>query len=429
VSSEIMPSYTTAQRRPADEGEGALCAELVSWLITELPDEWSTGVRLGQPVDPQLTAALDVDLFLRRLGATGFATPELPREYGGKDATPDEVRSIASTLNHFMVPSPNDFVGVNLVAPTLLAWGTDAQKHRYLPAIASCTDRWCQLFSEPGAGSDLASLTTRAVRFGDGWSVSGQKVWTSRAHRADHAILLARTEPDLPKRQGITFFVVDMHDPGVEVRPLRQMTGESHFSEVFLQDVQVSDDARVGPRGAGWKVAFSTLMSERTSLSVMQDDHHLAIDDLIRRSAANGWSNPALRDRTIQLLVRDRVLQLTNLRAQARLRVGAPPGPEGSITKLFSSELSRDIAAAAVYGLGSRASAWTPADDDAAHAVDAFLFGPARTIAGGTSEIQRNIIGERVLGLPREPEVDREVPWREIQTRRSPRTTVSDDTQ
>jgi alkylation response protein AidB-like acyl-CoA dehydrogenase len=377
---------------------------IVDWLARELPESWLAAVHAGERVPESVRQSVNAEVFLHRLGEAGFIVPDWPTEYGGLNATADEAQAVLEMLRRFQVPRPDDFVGVSLAGPTLLEWGTDDQRNRFLPAIARRTERWCQLFSEPGAGSDLASLTTRARLEDNVWLVSGQKVWTSLADIADLGILLARTESDQPKHLGITYFAVDMKAAGVEVRPLRQISGESHFCEVFLNDVRIHDDRRIGPRGRGWEVAMTTLTNERAGLSTVPEVHHVTIDQLLAAAKIHGaWDRPVERDRLLHLLQRDRVLNLAKKRAEALRKTGSH-GLDGSVLKLAQSILSRDIAFAALDVLGEPSIAWSATGPDDLEAVRlAFLYAPAHTIAGGTSEIQRNIIAERVLGLPREP--------------------------
>ncbi|WP_309234787.1 acyl-CoA dehydrogenase family protein [Nocardia sp. XZ_19_385] len=301
------------------------------------------------------------------------------------------------------------FVGRTLIEPTIAAWGTAEQQQRYLPGIGDGVDVWCQLFSEPGAGSDLASLATRARQAEGTWTVDGQKVWSSFANLARYGMLLARTDPDQPKHQGITCFLLDMQSPGVTVRPLRQLTGEEHFCEVFLDAVVVPDEARLGPVGAGWRVAMSTLSAERSGLSGSSAAGGVPLAPVLAAARhSEGWADPVLRDRLMTLLVTERALELTNLRAQGGTRNSA----HGSITKLAQSELSQRITELG-YELAGAAAACT-AEDALTPEAYALLDSRRLTIAGGTSEIQRTIIAERVLGLDREPDPDRGRAWSEV---------------
>ena len=311
-------------------------------------------------------------------------------------------------------PSGGLDIGRSLVDPTLQAWGTDEQRARFMPGIEDRSEQWCQLFSEPGSGSDLAGLSTRAVLHDDTWHITGQKVWSTLAHIADWGILLARTDPDLPKHAGITCFAIDMRQPGVTVRPLRQMTGRSdEFNEVFLDDAIVPDANRIGPAGAGWKVSQTTLTSERGMLSEgsARADRRSRVEQLIADARASGrWDEPVVRDTLVGLLVEERVAALTNRRVGAELRAGRMPAA-ASTGKLAQSGLARRIEDAATRLHGAAVTAWVDDSHAGAQTADRLLHVQCQTIVGGTSDIQRNIVGERVLGLPREPAVDRDVPW------------------
>lgn len=299
---------------------------------------------------------------------------------------------------------PETFVAHVLARAVINRWGTPAQREHYLPGIDT-GDVWCQLYSEPGAGSDLASLATRARRDvdGDGWIVDGQKVWSSYAHVADYGLLLARTNPDVPKRKGVTFFVLDMRSPGIEVRPLRTMTGNTEFNEVFLNQVRVPEEAVLGEIDDGWRVAGSTLVSERGGLGRFRPAGGAeGLVELARRSGR--WADPVLRDRLMSLCVRERVLRLTGRRYAGR------GGASGSVTKLAGSVLRQDIADAALTCSGMSVQAW---DSEQPAWVAELLEARSATIYGGTSEIQRNIIGDRILGLAQEDPL-RETPWKQV---------------
>lgn len=300
------------------------------------------------------------------------------------------------------------FVPLTLIGPAIIDWGTDDQRQRYLPGIASGEDMWCQLFSEPGAGSDLASLATRAVRTEDGrWIVDGQKVWSSFADISRYGMLLARTDPGLPKNAGITCFLVDLRSPGVTVRPLRQLTGSEHFCEVFLEGVELTDDTILGPLNGGWRVALSTLTAERSGLSGDSAASGVELNPVLALARSSGaWSHEVTRDRLTALIATERALTLTNLRFEVC------PDDKGSITKLLQSELSQRISELAFEIVGPTGAYW---DGDAEPMPTHALLDSRRlTVAGGTSEIQRNIIAERVLGLDREPDLERGRPWREL---------------
>ncbi|MEY2477644.1 MAG: hypothetical protein QOG87_2959 [Actinomycetota bacterium] len=334
--------------------------------------------------------------FLAALAEGGLAAPTWPAAYGGMDATPEQTSILNDELAAFERPDLYPFmVGISLVGPTVLTHGTDAQKDRWLPRIRSGEEIWCQLFSEPDAGSDLAGLRCRAVRDGEQWRVSGTKVWSSRAHYSRWGLLLARTDFSVPKHAGITAFALDMTVPGVEVRPLRQMNGDTHFNEVFLTDAPIDDDCRIGSEGEGWKVAITTLMHERSSIGGGWGVTRDQVAALGRRSRG-----AVDRDRLAAVMADLEVARLTGLRAKAAARAGRPPGPEGSGGKLRMSATLKALASLAL-DLG--------ADDEEWRTL--FLTSPSLSIRGGTDEIQRNILGERVLGLPPEPRPDKKGPF------------------
>ncbi len=335
--------------------------------------------------------------YLRALAGTGLAVPGWPPEYGGLAATADDVATIRSELAAFDVPDLYPYlVGLELVGPTVLAHGSPEQCARWLPPIANGDEIWCQLFSEPGAGSDLAGLATHAEPDGGSWHITGQKVWTSRGAYSRRGLLLARHDASLPKHAGITAFGIDMHQPGVDVRPLRQMNGDSHFSEVFLDGAIVSDDDRIGGVGEGWTVALTCLSYERGASTAGSSSGLLDVDRLIRLARERGRSeDPLVRAALAQLVIETRVMSYTARRARDTARAGRP-GPEGSGMKLRGSKLFRDYTSVAgtILGLDMTLDGeWQTL----------FLTAPSLSIRGGTDEIQRNIVGERVLGLPREP--------------------------
>jgi alkylation response protein AidB-like acyl-CoA dehydrogenase len=315
-------------------------------------------------------------------------------------------------------------IGLGMAAPTILAYGTDEQQKRWLRKLWTAEEIWCQLFSEPGAGSDLAALATRAVRDGDDWIVSGQKVWTSQAHQARRALLVARTDPDVPKHQGLTYFSVDMTAPGVDVRPLRQLTGEAEFNEVFLTEVRIPDADRIGQVGEGWKVANATLMSERVSIGASRAAPRESgmIEPTVRtwRSRPD-LRTPGLHDRLLRLWTEAEVARLASERLRQQLATGNP-GPEGSASKLVFARLNQEISGFDVELAGSdglRFDDWTMRRPEHANfygRIPGYRYLRARgnSIEGGTSEILRNIIAERVLGLPPEPRVDKDVPWKDL---------------
>jgi alkylation response protein AidB-like acyl-CoA dehydrogenase len=327
-----------------------------------------------------------------------------PEAYGGRSASPVEVALYNMAYAASGAPQPVNRVGLNLAGPTLLAHGTEEQKQRWLPSILDASQIWCQLFSEPDAGSDLASLRTAAVAVDDptrgpGWRVSGQKVWTSYAAHARWGICLVRTDPNAPRHRGISYLVVDMSEPGIDVRPLRQITGEAEFNEVFLDDVFVPADQLVGDLGQGWAVANTTLAHERGTSFPFKEQvvHEGYLDRLWREAAATGRLDEVeVIDDLTQAFVELRLLRLHNWRTLSRLGRGLEPGPESSWVKLAWTDMTQDLSAAALDVVGSGAPMAGPWPRQ-------WLWSKAASIAGGTSEIQRTIIGERVLGLPRDP--------------------------
>ena len=395
-----------------------LTAEVDAFLREILPADWVAAIDAGDlEALSRIRREADADEVWRSVAARGYVVPTWPEEHGGLGLDPKAGAAIARALGGFRLPRFNNPVGVDLVGPAILAWGTDEQKQRFVGRIARYDDIWCQLFSEPGSGSDLAGLATRAVRDGDTWVVRGQKVWTSLGDISAHGILLARTDPDAPKHRGITAFLLPMDAEGVTVRPLRQLTGDAEFCEVFLDDVHVDDALRLGPEGDGWRVAISVLMNERQSFPA--GDSALpgtvtgrSVEGLIQRHAP--IADPVLRQRLVQAYIEDRLVSMTKQRAAARRRAGQPPGPEGSVSKLFFSEHTQRLQELAVDLEGPAAQAWPDDDRWLKNTAWSFLRVRSKTIAGGTSEVQRNILGERILGLPKEPELDRDVPWSEV---------------
>jgi alkylation response protein AidB-like acyl-CoA dehydrogenase len=399
-----------------------IVAEADRFFRAQLPTDWVAAIDGSDP--NALGAArrtVDPDELWARIARGGYVVPTWPEEHGGLGVTREVGASIARTLGRYKMPRFNNPVGVDLVGPALLRWGTDEQKQRYLRPIASYEEIWCQLFSEPGAGSDLAGLATRAVRDGDTWVIRGQKVWTSLGDVAAFGLLLARTDPDVPKHRGITAFVLPMTQPGVTVRPLRQITGDAEFSEVFLDDARIDDSLRLGSVDDGWRVAISVLMNERQSVAgggaaLPGTVAGRSVMALVQRHRP--ITDPVLRQRIVRAYIEDRLVSLTNQRAAARRRAGQAPGPEGSISKLFFSEHTQRLQNLAVDLEGPAAQAWPDDDRWLRNTVWSFLRVRSKTIAGGTSEVQRNVLGERVLGLPKEPELDRSVPWSEVRRSR-----------
>ena len=385
--------------------------------------------RIGEllvELDPRATP---VEEFRSRQYDLGLAWVSFPEGFGGLGVAPGLQREVDRRLGEAGATSPGmpEFFGLTMAAPTVVTHGSDQIRRRLLRPTFTGEEVWCQLFSEPGAGSDLAGLSTRAVRDGDEWVVTGQKVWNTAAHIADRGMLVTRTDPDAPKHKGLTYFALDMHTPGVEVRPLRQMTGEAEFNEVYLTEARVPDSDRVGDVGEGWRVALTTLSNERSIIGggsgpPVRGSGSIAEALRIWREVAAA-RGPVERDRLVQAWIEAEVLRLTNIRASQNRRKGNP-GPEGSIAKLMFAEVNKRIYELCVDLLGPAAMVgydytmlrpeWLGLVGPPGSARKMFIRSRANSIEGGTSEIQRNILGERILGLPGDVRVDKELPWSKV---------------
>jgi alkylation response protein AidB-like acyl-CoA dehydrogenase len=360
----------------------------------------------------------------------GLAWVHFPPDCGGLGLTPRDQQRAMQRLNEGGAPAAGvkNPIGYGMCAPTIATHGTPEQKARYLRPLFSNEEIWCQLFSEPGAGSDVAGLATRAERDGDEWLLNGQKVWTTLAHISSFGLIIARTNPDAPKHKGMTAFLVDMKAPGVDVRPLFQITGEAEFNEVFFTDVRMPDSARIGGEGDGWNVAVTTLMNERVSIggTVTRRGGGLVAEALrLWKERWQGDSSPhalALRDRLLSSYIRGEVYSMTNLRAAQTRRAGTP-GPEGSVAKLAMAEENKRVTELCLDLLGPEGMLFPAGypmvrpDLVGIGSPDVhkrFLRMRANSIEGGTSEVMRNILGERVLGLPGDVRADKGLPWKDI---------------
>ena len=356
----------------------------------------------------------------------GLGWVHFPEGYGGLGVSPAYQPRVVDRLDAAGASRANvarNIIGYGMGAPTVLTHGSDEQRDRWLRPLFTAEEIWCQLFSEPAAGSDLAGLATRAIRDGDEWVVNGQKVWTTLAHTARWGMLVARTDPDVPKHRGLTYFIIEMDQPGVEVRPLRQITGEAEFNEVYFTDARVPDTDRLGSVGDGWRVSLTTLMNERVAIgSAVPGRGEGAIGMAVELWKKHGGDDPVKRDELMRLWVEAEVLRLTNIRA-ARARSAGTPGPEGSTAKLHWADLNKQIYSFCVDLMGDEGMLYPEtyayrAPDESAMGRRSpqmnFLRARANSIEGGTSEIMKNILGERVLGLPGEPRVDKDLPWREV---------------
>lgn len=420
---------TETSETPAPSPD-SVYAEALSWYR----EHWDPTMALGD--------------WWNLLADAGWSYPSWPIGLGGRGLSSPAAKAAERARTEVGAYGPPAGIATFLAAPTILAYGTDEQKQRFLPGIIRGRNMWCQLFSEPGSGSDLAGMSTRAVRDGDEWLVTGQKVWNSGAQFADYAILMARTDPEQPKHRGITYFLIDMSQPGVEVRGLREMTGDVAFNEVFLADARVADSDRLGEVGEGWRVAMTTLAHERDpantglgagagfakpDLDVSVEAHARSATDKVDGFAlalSGGVSrllsqlldefrvsdDPLVRQKQMKIFEMRRTSRWSGQRAVAAVKAGAEPGPGVSTLKLLGSEIGRQTRDLGLEAMGATGMLWgedTP-EKGSFHAYA--MFTPAMSIAGGSDQIQRNIIGERVLGLPREPgeAEQRQQPWSEL---------------
>jgi alkylation response protein AidB-like acyl-CoA dehydrogenase len=400
-------------------------ADFVGWLSEVLPSGWIEALE-GDDEDAFADVRQNWNFieWMGTIGTSRYAAPLWPKEYGGLSGEAWTQQIVREELARHRLPTFGaNLLGVGLAGPTIISHGTEEQKSRYLAKILSGEEIWCQLFSEPGAGSDLASVSTSAVRDGDEWVVNGQKVWTSIAQLSKFGMLLARTDPGVPKHEGLTYFIVEMAAPGVEIRPLRQITGSADFNEVFFSDVRVPDANRVGAVGDGWRCARTTLMNERVALSGLSIDH-ASLTGGVRRdpwqqllSGVKDRTDPNVRQELARIFIIQELKEITAFRANSARLSGQTPGAEGGVSKVFNAELNQYRANVAMNAGGMSSIAWDPAavadagEGDGARRATAFLRSRANTIEGGTSEILRNQIAERILGLPREVEVDKGAAW------------------
>jgi len=396
--------------------DDAFRTDAQEWLAAQAPAFQAPAAPAAPPTtlagyqERQGHAVANARAWQAKLAADGWAGVSWPRSYGGRGGTPEEERIFNEEAAPYGVNLGPLLISLAMVAPTLLAHGTEAQKEVHLPAILRGDALWCQLYSEPGAGSDLAALSTSAVDDGDGWVVNGQKVWTSFAVFADWAILLARTNPDRPKHHGISYFLLDMATPGVEVRPLREMSGTYHFNEVFLTDVRLPADSLVGELDEGWRVTHTTMAAERAMIGAGTGS---SVPDLIALAQRRGRSgHPLVRQALARVVTTDYVLRFLALQAKAAAARGAVPGPGASTMKLVASIRATQSGAAALMIEGMAGTLVGSSAPDEGRWQHAFLSAPGLRIGGGSDEVQRNALAERVLGLPREPAPDRELPFR-----------------
>ena len=386
--------------------------EAVTWLSHNVPTDdafWA------------LTPLEQAKLWQKRKYDDGWACLGWAPEFGGRGASPIEEVIWRQEEARYELPTNFFLIGQGMIGPTLMAWATADDKARYLPPLASGEEVWCQLFSEPAGGSDLAALRTRAEPDGDDWIINGQKIWTSGAHYADYGVIVVRTDPTLPKHKGLSYFYIDMRAPGVEIKPIKQLTGDADFNEVYFTDVRVSDRQRLGEVGQGWQVALTTLMNERAAIGggigKMDVDLAVAIAQDVELDGQPAIDNAAVRTRIADWYVQEAGLKYTGYRSLTALSRGALPGPENSIGKLVGAPKMQAMASFLMDLLGA-----SGAISDETLAVKAgiiqrsYMGAPGMRIAGGTDEIMANIIAERVLGLPQEPRLDKGIPFTDVPT-------------
>lgn len=387
--------------------EEAFRQDVRDWLEKNLPEDYNPDEYFSTPdIEKRVEIALGWQKKLYKGGWTGL---NWPKEYGGRGATVIEQQIFNEEIARVRAPmAAINFIGVAMVGPTIIHCGTEEQKKRYLPKILSSEEIWCQGFSEPGAGSDLAALSTQAVEEGDHYILNGQKTWTSMAHYSDFMYLLARTNKDVPKHKGISAFILDMKAPGITVRPLVQTTGDVDFNEVFLEDVKIPKEYLIGPKDDGWNVAITTLMFERAGMGGGLEFEHvlnqlLSLAQEIRRGGVSASRDPWVRQMIAQFIIEFNAVKYTDLRALSKQLQGEPPGWEGSICKLGSSDLNLRTTAFALELLGplGQLTRDCPMAVDQGAWLRQALMARALTIGGGTSEIQRSILATRALGLPR----------------------------
>ena len=386
--------------------------EAASWLAENAPTDETFRA---------LTPLQQAKVWQKRKYDAGWACLGWAPEFGGRGASAIEEVIWRQEESQYDLPANFFLIGQGMIGPTLMAWGSDEDKARFLPPLASGEEVWCQLFSEPAGGSDLAALRTRAEPDGDSWVINGQKIWTSGAHYSDYGVIVVRTDPTVPKHKGLSYFYVDMKAQGVEVKPIKQLTGDSDFNEVYFTDVRVSDSQRLGEVGQGWQVSLTTLMNERAAIggSFGQMDVSLAMSvaEEVEIDGRPALEDSAVRARIANWYVQEAGLKYTGYRSLTALSRGALPGPENSIGKLVGAPKMQAMSSYLMDLLGASGAI---ADESLAAKAGiiqrAYMGAPGLRIAGGTDEIMANIIAERVLGLPQEPRLDKGIPFNEVPT-------------
>ena len=382
---------------------------------------WLKANRLKKKEMTELGGMDAAKTWQKRKYDAGWACITWPKEYGGRGASPIENVIWNQEESKYDLPQGVFSIGQGMAAPTLMMWASDEDKARFLPKLASGEEIWCQLFSEPAGGSDLAALRTKAVKDGDEWVINGQKIWTSGAHYSDYGILVLRTDPDVPKHKGLTYFWIDMKSPGIEIKPIKQISGDANFNEVYFTDVRVSDSQRLGAEGQGWQVALTTLMNERASIGAGGGGAGVSsLYKLAREVEIDG--KPAIKDPSVRAKLADWYCQESGLkytawRTLSALSRGETPGPENSIGKLVGAPKAQDLASFAIDLQEMAGAIRDPKLSEAAALYqETYMSIPGLRIAGGTDEIMANIIAERVLGLPQDVRVDKGIPFSEVPT-------------
>ncbi|MEE2783555.1 MAG: acyl-CoA dehydrogenase family protein [Pseudomonadota bacterium] len=389
-------------------------------------EEVRTWLEANVPTEAELEGLDGIErakFWQKRKADAGWACIRWPEEFGGRDAT--AIENVIFNQEEAKVNSPETGVfgiGQGMAAPTMMTWANEEQKQRFIPRLASGEDIWCQLFSEPAGGSDLAALRTKAERDGDDWVINGQKIWTSGAHYSDWAILVVRTDPNVAKHKGLSYFFLDMKSPGIEIKPIKQISGDANFNEVYFTDVRIPDSQRLGEVGQGWQVALTTLMNERASIGAggggTKFDSVKKLAKSVRIDGKPAIEDSHVRAKLASWYVQEAGLKYTIYRTLSALSRGDIPGPENSIGKYVGGKKSQDMASFAIDLLEQQGIVRDRDQDEAFQALfqDTYMAIPGMRIAGGTDEIMANIIAERVLGLPQEPRMDKGIPFSEVPT-------------
>ncbi|MEM9034918.1 MAG: acyl-CoA dehydrogenase family protein [Actinomycetota bacterium] len=392
-------------------------AEAFRARCREFLDQHATGMPFLGP-DPRSDQAVAVQQkFQKALSDAGLAGLTYPTEFGGQGLTKAHERLWREVYNEYPDMTGQLTITHGMCLPVLQEFGSDEQKQEFMPKLISAEEIWCQMFSEPGAGSDVASLQTKAIRDGDEWIINGQKVWTTLAHVCDYGIIIARTDVDQPKHRGITMFIIDMNAPGVDIRPIHQIDGGMHFNEIFFSDVRIPASWQLGPLNEGWRLATAMLMYERVAIgtgskSGVTTPTYDMFAALARKQGRDG--EPVIRQALMQLYAEETAKSLVSMRTRAELKAGRAPGPGGSLGKLHGAVIARMMRDLALELAGPGGLAWAEDDENGDKWAALTLRSFAANIAGGTDEIQKNIIGDRVLGLPREPSVDKDVAFKDL---------------